>query len=216
MPTKTTKRAAKAPTTAPTRVEYGAFQQAYDHFNKVLFGGTLPHVLVTLQRRSKMRGYYRHNSFTAREGDSTVSELALNPDTFKRTDAEILSTLVHEQCHVWQYAHGNPKPGYHNREWADKMLEVGLTPSHNGQPGGKQTGQSCTHYITEGGAFAAAYAKLAATGFRLNWVSAPTPERVKRATASKTKFTCPCCGQNAWAKPTAVLVCGDCEEPMED
>ena len=26
--------------------------------------------------------------------------------------------------------------------------------------------------------------------------------------ASKTKFTCPECGQNAWAKPDALLLCG--------
>jgi hypothetical protein len=32
---------------------------------------------------------------------------------------------------------------------------------------------------------------------------------------SKTKFTCPSCGQNAWAKPDAALICGTCEEPME-
>jgi transcription elongation factor Elf1 len=28
--------------------------------------------------------------------------------------------------------------------------------------------------------------------------------------ASKTKFTCPQCGQNAWAKPYAALICGEC------
>ena len=39
------------------------------------------------------------------------------------------------------------RTGYHNREWASKMLEVGLVPSDTGQPGGKQTGQHMTHYI---------------------------------------------------------------------
>jgi hypothetical protein len=29
------------------------------------------------------------------------------------------------------------------------------------------------------------------------------------------KYTCPTCGQNAWAKPEASLVCGDCQEEME-
>ena len=42
-----------------TSVEYRAFQQAYDFFNAELFGGSLPHVLVTLQRHAKARGYFR-------------------------------------------------------------------------------------------------------------------------------------------------------------
>jgi transcription elongation factor Elf1 len=33
--------------------------------------------------------------------------------------------------------------------------------------------------------------------------------------ASKTKYTCPGCGLNAWAKPEVNLVCGDCGETME-
>jgi hypothetical protein len=32
--------------------------------------------------------------------------------------------------------------------------------------------------------------------------------------ASKTKFTCPLCEQNAWAKPDGKLMCGECEEKM--
>jgi transcription elongation factor Elf1 len=37
----------------------------------------------------------------------------------------------------------------------------------------------------------------------------------KKKAASKTKFTCPACDLNAWAKPEAFLVCGDCAEPMD-
>jgi hypothetical protein len=32
---------------------------------------------------------------------------------------------------------------------------------------------------------------------------------------SKTKYSCPSCNQNAWAKPDSALVCGQCMEPME-
>ena len=88
-----------------------------------------------------------------------------------------------------------------------------MQPSTTGEPGGKETGQSVTHYILPGGAFAQAYARLAATGFQLNWqsVSFDGGERKKKA-ASKTKYTCPTCGANAWAKPEAQLICGACYE----
>jgi predicted SprT family Zn-dependent metalloprotease len=73
-----------------------------------------------------------------------VDELALNPDNFEdRTDEQIMSTLLHEMCHCWQYYFGEPsRGGYHNREWASKMKEVGLHPSDNEKPGGKETGHS--------------------------------------------------------------------------
>src|SRR5262249_14822765 len=125
---------------------------------------------------------------------------------------EILSTLVHEMVHVWQYCFGKPTRGrYHNREWAAKMKSIGLQPSNTGKPGGKETGQHMTHYIVEG-AYSASYDTLAHTGFRLSWNSHRAP--IKRR-ESKLKYTCPKCEQNAWAKPEAALVCGYCELEMK-
>jgi hypothetical protein len=92
------------------------------------------------------------------------------------------------------------------------MKEIGLQSSTTGAPGGKETGQSVTHYIIPGGTYAKAYAKLKARGFQLHWQSAPQGKQAKAKKASKTKFTCPECGQNAWAKPDALLICGNCYE----
>jgi len=200
-----------------TPTEYRAFQKAYDFFNIELFGNSLPHVLVTLQRHAKARGYFSPERFTGRIEETTVHELALNPDTFTgRSDEEILSTLAHEMAHVWQQSHGKtPTRCYHDRQWAAKMKEIGLHPSSTGAPGGKETGQSVSHYIIPGGAYAQAYAKLAATGFQLHWQSMPLSAQAKAKKASKTKFTCPECAQNAWAKPDALLICGNCYEDGE-
>jgi predicted SprT family Zn-dependent metalloprotease len=200
---------------AITPAEYRAFQQAYDFFNAELFAGSLPHVLVTLQRHAKARGYFAPERFTGRsEGTATALELAMNPDSFTgRTDEEILSTLAHEMAHVWQQTHGTaPRRSYHDREWAAKMKDIGLQPTTTGEPGGKETGQSVTHYIITGGAYAQAYAKLKARGFKLHWQSAPVGKEAKAKKASKTKFTCPECGQNAWGKPDTLLICGVCFE----
>jgi hypothetical protein len=87
------------------------------------------------------------------------------------------------------------------------------------EPGGKETGQKVTHMIEQGGRFErACITSLAAGDAFLYHDRAGDDEaaktREKRA-ASKTKFTCPACDLNAWAKPEAFLVCGDCAEPME-
>jgi predicted SprT family Zn-dependent metalloprotease len=178
----------------------------------------LPQVLITLQRRSRSYGYLAPERFAGRRKADVVHELALNPDGFAgRSDAEILSTLVHEQAHVWQHTLGTPpRRGYHDREWATLMKQLGLQPSHTGEPGGKETGQRMSHYIVEGGAYARAYAQLAATAFILHWQSHAQTEQGKAKRASKTKYTCPDCGLNAWAKPGVALRCGDCETALDE
>jgi hypothetical protein len=198
--------------TVITLKEYQGFQRAYDFFNKELFAGSLPQVLVTLQRHAHSRGYFSPERFHGRIEKSAVHELALNPDTFtKRTDEMILSTLAHEMAHVWQETHGEPsRRGYHNQEWADKMREIGLQPTSTGEPGGMETGQSMTHYIIPGGRYSKAFEKLASTGFQLHWQSVSASGQGRGKKSSKTKFSCPDCGQNAWAKPGARLICGEC------
>ncbi|OCG40849.1 hypothetical protein [Gilliamella sp. Bif1-4] len=39
---------------------------------------------------------------------------------------------------------------------------------------------------------------------------------ILKGTGTRDKFTCPDCGLNAWAKPTANLICGDCNKRMEN
>jgi predicted SprT family Zn-dependent metalloprotease len=201
-----------------TQAQYQAFQEAYDFFNKELFGGVLPHVLVTLQRKANTRGYFSPERFSGRNADTAAHELAMNPDTFNgRSDEEILSTLAHEMAHVWQQTHGTPpRRSYHDREWAAKMKEIGLQPTDTGELGGKETGQRVTHYIIKGGPYAKAYATLKAKGLTLHWQSAPFSKEAKAKKSSKHKFTCPDCQQNAWAKPEAELICGACYAEDED
>jgi hypothetical protein len=197
--------------------EYTAFEEAYNWFNAQLFENVLPPCLITLQRKARSRGYFANDRFEHRAGGSTTDEIALNPDTFRsRSDKEILSTLVHEMVHCWQRHLGKVgRSGYHNKEWAARMMSVGLMPSDTGNAGGHTTGQSMTHYIMDGAPFDRAADTLLATGFQLRWQSYGFNEEEGRGkVATRTKYTCPECGLNAWARPSANLVCGDCEVQM--
>jgi len=201
---------------AITPIEYSSFQRAYDYFNETLFNVLLPNVLITLQRKAGSGGYFSPKRFTGRIEKTDVHEVALNPDGFVgRTDEWICSVLGHEMCHVCQQVHGKPSPGrYHNKEWAQLMKQIGLQPSSTGQVGGKETGQRMSHYVVPDGTFALAYAKLAATGFQLRWQSAARSVRDGAKRDSKTKFSCPACGLNAWAKLDARLMCKACLADM--
>lgn len=63
----------------PAIKAYSELQQAYDWFNLSLFDKALPDLLITLQRGRNTFGYFAPERFT---GESSVSELAMNPDYF--------------------------------------------------------------------------------------------------------------------------------------
>jgi hypothetical protein len=133
---------------APTEAAYDELQHAYQYFNRALFDGCLPPLLLTLQRKEqRVRGYYSPNRFANTAGDrpgvhSTTDELALNPQHFGGDPLDVLSTLVHEMAHVWRMrVDGSAgRLGYHDLKWGTKMKAIGLYPSNTGAPGGRETG----------------------------------------------------------------------------
>ena len=199
---------------ALTPASYSGLQDAYDHFNRELFDSKLPDLLMTFARKARSRGYFGPQRFAGRKGDEfRHDELALNPDHFvDRTDEDIVSVLVHEQAHVWQFHFGKFSGRYHNKQWGAKMKELGLYPSNTGEPGGKETGTHMSHYIIVGGPYQQSFKRLAATGWKLDVQSTLRPVDPKKPPApnSKTKFSCAQCGQNAWGKPDSLMICTTC------
>jgi len=151
----------------------------------------------------------------------------MNPAYFKENNIEeTLQTFVHEMVHLWQFHFGKSGRGqYHNRQWAEKMKQVGLYPSHTGKEGGRELGDQMMDYIIEGGAFSKATRTLLSQGFEITWRghrqirrNNPLPlaadangHLVKPDTKAgkRVKYNCPKCGLNAWAKHEAKLVCGN-------
>ena len=159
--------------TDPTRDLYDEILTAYQYFNDQLFEGQLPKSLITLQRQSRTKGYVSNNRWVNTTPDAQkIDELAINPEYWMGWPvAGVFATLVHEQCHVWQCAFGKPgRNGYHNKEWGNKMKEVGLIPTSTGRPDGKETGDSVTHYIALNGRFHKSLVNLLDDGFTLSWL----------------------------------------------
>lgn len=220
-------------TTPPTPTQYGRLQRAFDTFNARLFAGELPPCLITLQRQKKVMGYFSHQRFVSADGTAT-DEIAMNPEFFgKERVIEVLQTLAHEMCHLWQNHFGNPGRGrYHNDEWANKMEAIGLMPSSTGRPGGKRTGDRMADYPIEGGRFLEVAKDLLGEAFDIPWadrfsIAAPALLEDDEDTTSeggagdedapaprrKLKYSHECnegriC--NVWGRPRLLLVCGDC------
>lgn len=155
----------------PTKEAYAELQHAYDFYNEDLFEGRLPACIITLQRQKRTFGYYSKDRFGTRDGRKT-DEIAMNPEYFAVVSmVEVLQTLVHEMAHLWQARFGEPSRAcYHNIQWANKMEEIGLMPSHNGQPGGKKVGQSMADYVIVGGRFDLGTRRLITSGFAISWL----------------------------------------------
>jgi predicted SprT family Zn-dependent metalloprotease len=208
-----------------TAAAYSSLQEAWDYFNGKLFDGKLRDCLITLQRHKGAYGYFHAQRFRSLEkGGEERDEIALNPAAFEgRSHEAILSTLVHEMCHSWQQQFGKPsRTGYHNREWVAEMKRIGLTPFSVGKPnGGNGTGHKVTHTIDAEGPFKVACDAFLALGRPLLYHDQLEGREAAKKRASKTKYTCPKCGANAWAKPATLLLCGesDCDfaalEPEE-
>jgi predicted SprT family Zn-dependent metalloprotease len=208
----------RAPRRASTTEAARQLAQCFKELNASLFGGSLPTPLITFQRRKRSYGYFASERFTRRDGTSeTIDEIALNPSKFiGADDREIAQTLLHEMVHLWQFHFGKPpRRNYHDREWADKMLAVGLVPSDTGKPGGRQVGQKMSDYVDEAGAFAGQFRIMQIWGFRFSFQDRiaetdrpPTPRKLK------VKYTCPSCEANVWGKPDLHIGCLDCNQVM--
>ncbi|PCJ82176.1 MAG: sprT domain-containing protein [Hyphomicrobiales bacterium] len=214
---------------------YADLYAAMDFFNDRLFGGNLPDCILTFTRHKNILGYFCGERFESRSG-IIAHEIAMNPIYMQsRGDAEALSTLLHEMCHLWRHAlaplnrgGGKGANGYHDLVWVKKMEEVGLLPTSTGLPGGKKTGYSVTHIIIEGGQFDLDCKELLASGFKINWCDRLLPQSDDQSEEDddetappkkkkdRVKFTCDECGLNAWAKPSAPLVCGSCGIAMNE
>jgi predicted SprT family Zn-dependent metalloprotease len=174
----------------PTSDTYENLLLAFKFMNEYLFGGTLPICLITLQREKKTFGYFCGNRFHKIDNENeTTDEIALNPQYFRsegRDDRMVVSTLVHEMCHLWQHHYGKPgRARYHNKEWADKMLSFGLIPSSTGLIGGLMTGDKVSHCIDEKGLFNRVFADLIVQGFVLQWIE-PSSNSIQNDFIEKT------------------------------
>jgi len=203
-------------TQAPTGQQWAAYTAMFAYFNAELFSNELPPCILNFNGQLRRAyGFFAKDRW--RSGERKTHEISLNPKTLQgRKPIEIASTVVHEMCHLWQATLGNGKcRAYHDREWAAKMVTVGLMPSETAKPGGKRTGAYVSHYIIDGGVFDVAYAKMPEE-YLLPWLAGTALDEKKppKPRNDKTKFTCPGCEANAWGIATLRIVCMGCCQLM--
>ena len=218
-------------------IHFQTLDDLYRYYNVKLFDGALPECIINLSRRPNTYGFLAPNLWVSTDKKSPeqskrVHEISLNPDHLTRPTINWHSTLVHEMAHLWQHEQGTPsRKCYHNREWAEKMIELGLMPTNTGAPGGKITGQSMTHYVITDGRFEKVFNLLdpkELEWLRLKYLPVTSlssginkktddPDdgdggdgsKKKPKAGVRYKYTCNC-GNNIWGKSGLKIECLDC------
>lgn len=218
----------------PTPTQFEAFQTLFDQLNRVLFAGELPQVLLNFSRHNGALGFFAPDRWIGARPDVTAHEISLNPEYLRtRPPIEVASTLAHEMSHLWQAEKGTPsRSGYHNSQWAAKMMQIGLMPTDTGSPGGKTTGQRMTHFIIPGGAFQRAFEALDHKEFPWQHIArvtstpagpptapggvTPPPDAPQPKAKNKVRYHCPICGLNVWGKPGLPIACLRDVAPLDE
>lgn len=219
--------------------QFKTLNDLFDYYNERLFNGELEQCLVNLSRHRGAHGFFAPGRW--KDGEKTVHEISINPDSINRPAKQWHSTLVHEMCHLWQETKGKaPRKCYHDKQFAAKMDSVGLVCSNTGQPGGKRTGQNMTHYVQAGGPFEKAFDEIGSenlaalelplkpsikhididsilAGIRNsdNEDSEEIDEKPVQKSGVKIKYSCGC-GNNVWGKSGLNFTCDDCEESYKE
>lgn len=199
--------ASKISTDSPALQQFSRLQSAADLFNRELFGGSLPPVFITMVNKPGCYGVFSPNRYVNRER-TEIDLIGLDATTaIERPLPELLSTLVHEQCHQAVYEDGGRGAIQgHGAPWRDLMQSLGLPPVRIGT-----TWRLATHRIDPAGRFMEVVKAHAAELQELPWQEASRTATRGRGTGSeRVRFQCPSCGANAWARPSAELLCGTC------
>lgn len=220
----------------PTTEFYECLNLIYTFYNKELFNDELPNTMFIISRKNNSFGYYSPERWINNEKVKS-DEIGINPMMFgKYPMIEILKTITHEMCHLWQHHFGNKcKMTYHNKEWGEKMESIGLMPSNTGSFGGSKTGQQMMEYVIEDGCFDLKSKKLIENQvFQKLWFDILAPvtyveeniefdtnineiqsniqNNIKIKINNKIKYSCPACKSNVWGKKELHIICDDCKE----
>ena len=198
-----------------TEEQFRFLDDLFKYYNSKLFDSKLKDCIIITNRKKDVPGHFSSLSWKVKGRKKfNIHEISLNPDFFNNPAEEWHAVLVREMVCMWQKIFGelSPNSRYYNKQWAQKMEEIGLMPSSTGKPGGEKTGREIKHYIVPDGLFMKAFNGLAEK--QIKYVPALTIQKDKKTT-SKTKYTCPC-NNKVWGKPNLIIICGVCNKKYEE
>lgn len=225
---------------------YSKIQKCIDAIDVAFFSGKgkekIPELVFAINNKCKscVVAYVQPDALYDKKTDTKLQYMGINPDYLDRSLGDILSTVCHELCHVYEHAYIHiPRGGYHDKQWESLMKECGLEPIYQ-----NKSKTAVHHKIIPDGVFEDFVKKFTEENGEdfFNIVSysqevmrrtrkelgieegeegdEPKPDNadkpVKKYNRNKIKYTCPDCNSHVWGKAGLNIFCNDCSCNYEE
>ena len=227
---------------------YAKIQTVIDELDSTFFSGNgkekIPELVFAInnQCRSCVTAFVSPDALYDKLKDKRLQYLGINPKYLNRDVSEIIATLCHELCHIYENAYIHiPRGGYHDRQWVNLMEGCGLSAVFL-----NKSKTAVSTKIVEGGVFEefvktftekhgkdyfniVEYSPIIEhrTKVALGLEDGDDDEDdlpkadnadkpIKKYNRNKVKYTCPDCGAKVWGKSGLHIECSDCACPFEE
>jgi hypothetical protein len=194
---------------------------AYNQLNEKLFSNELPEVIITIQSSPKTKNKIIYGwaskmpcwSYKGDKGEEIFKyELNIVAEQLCRPYSEVIATLIHEMCHIYNSQRGIEdcsSRGNHKTEFKEVAERVGLLVEKRHRTGWSQTMLSDNLLETVNNL------NVDKSSFRLYKTDIEKPKK-SRTTTPTYKYICPKCGKEIKSKESNLAVlCQDCDVQYE-
>ncbi len=212
--------------TVKTSRTAGYLEKMFRALNRDFFGGELEEPIITIQSTPRAYGHVTVAKTWRRKNDWR-HELNIGAETLERPIENVAATMLHEMVHLYNLAHGVQDCSrggvYHNKKFKAEAERRGLVIEHDERYGWTKTSPSdeLLEYILEQGWTEISmnrglgWTPPASTGGKAGAGGGTDDGQRPKAKSSTRKYICPCCGQSVRATKVVNIICGNCNEQME-
>lgn len=189
-------------------------QGMYSRLNKKFFNGELEKVVITFEAGYKKGAFgWIHTVKDWKQGQAERYNINISGDYLDRSREDIISTLLHEMCHLYALQNDiqdTSRSGiYHNKKFKKIAEEHGLTVQE-----ADKIGYSVTKLTEESHEWLKDNCNF--TEILLYKKKPLAAEKIATPKQSSRKYICPCCGLIVRATKQCKIQCLDCECEMQE
>lgn len=200
----------------------GYLNKIFDLLNETFFENELSRPTITIQSTPRAYGHFslREDTWVSKLGGT--HEINIGAGTLSRPIEEVVSTLLHEMVHYYNYERGvqdcSRGNTYHNRKFREEAERRGLNVEHSDKYGWSHTSPSdlLLDFVLENDLSDILINRNEFSGFQMGGTGthSGTPITPTAKKSSSRKYICPCCGTSIRATKKVNIGCLDCGVPM--
>ena len=200
----------------------GYLNKIFDLLNEEFFENELSRPTITIQSTPRAYGHFslREDTWVSKLGGT--HEINIGAGTLARPIEEVVSTLLHEMVHYYNYERGvqdcSRGNTYHNRKFKEEAERRGLLVEHSDKYGWSHTSPSdlLLDFVLENDLSDILINRNEFSGFQMGGTGthSGTPITPTAKKSSSRKYICPCCGTSIRATKKVNIGCLDCGVPM--